>query len=171
VGRPAPEGPGGLWAPDRAYLRRPPGWLFHGSLAACAAVLVYDVSAPGGGFVFALLAGLGLVVGAVVWLVRLVAYWRASTRRRPVPWPDAVRLLLCPVALVALAGVVSADVPLEARWVLSRGGFEGVADGPLPIERPGRVGLFEVDRVEQEGAGVTFWVSGAGGMFGQAGFS
>jgi hypothetical protein len=165
------EGSGGLWAPDGAYLRRPPGWLFYGLLAACAGLLVYDVSGPGGGFVFALLAALGLVLGAVVWLVRLLAYWRASRSGNRVRSADAVRLVLCPLALLALWGLVSADVPLEARWALSRGGFDDVADGPVPADRSRRVGLYQVDRVEQEGAGVTFWVSGAGGMFGGAGFS
>lgn len=137
------------------------------------AVLVWDVSVPGGGFLFALLAGCGLLALAAAWLVRALAHARARMsggQERRGSWRDVARFMVCPLALAAVWAAVAADVPLEARWALSRGAFEDVVDEP-GAEGAGRLGLYSVDRVEREGSGTTFRVSGAGGMSGEAGFS
>jgi hypothetical protein len=144
-------------------------WLF---------VILWSLSVPGFDFFLLIGAGMALLLALLLWVLRLVMQiidWAEERAAR------IGRLLVSP-ALVAAAFVAAcAHAPLEARFALSRHAFDDYvashADGTptasnrwIPLEAPGRLGLYELDYAYQVGNAVILYES-TGALFNDAGFA
>lgn len=127
--------------------------------------LLWGLSSPAAAFPLTVASGLVVLLAGAVWGTAVVVVgWRwLRARQRPT---RAGWLLVAP-ALVVVAGSLGAvDVPLRARFALSRGALEDVVEGE---DRTGRAGLYRVTHVSEEGDGVYLEVEG--GFFVDGGFA
>ncbi|MFZ0322815.1 MAG: hypothetical protein WAN48_01655 [Actinomycetes bacterium] len=135
----SPDLPRRLGAPRR--------W-FHGALFLVCLAVCWAASVPGGLVLPFLLAVVGLLILGVVWLVRLIL-WLMS-KQRPL-WP----FLIAPAVVLLLVGLVWFDVPLRARFELSRPAMTAfVQDHSTEVGGSQRVGLYEVIGWKSRGAGM-----------------
>lgn len=67
-----------------AFTRDPPGWAFHGVVAAGMAGFLYAVSFPGIAFFLAGVSSATLLAVAVLWVVRALGFRSARRRREEV---------------------------------------------------------------------------------------
>jgi hypothetical protein len=150
------------------FLDRPPGVAFHLALAVPLVVLLVAGSVPAGDFGIAVLGVLALMVAGVTWLLRGIAYVDARRRGRAQGDP---RWFLVGPAVAALTAVVAAvELPLQARWALSRNAFEDALQ-ETPVEADGRIGLYDVSSVRAHGDATVFHVAASGFMFESGGFA
>jgi len=115
--------PGGVRASLRAWLLRPPGWVFHLSLALLVALTLTWASVPGGSvphlaylFAWPLLA--------LVWTLRVTLRNLLALRLPPgaTATADPFRLWILGPALMGLTLLaVGLEWPLRTRFALSRG--------------------------------------------------
>ena len=133
-----------------------------GLLGALVCTTLYAVSAPGWYFELTL-----AVVGA--WIL-VLAGWVVSVgvralRRRSLFVLEAADFVT-PALVPLVWALVHFDVPLHARYRLSRGAMDAAAK--TVVVRPKRataihrIGLWPTDRVERIPGGMRFTVSGAG---------
>lgn len=156
---------------------RPPGWLFHGVLAATLLFLLWASSSPGGLF-FGWFYGLPFLwVLGLVWLARSVVYDRSRRKRIASGNPRA--LLFAPCLVVIAACLVFVNVPLRVRWTVSRPSFQQVVDTAAPAasdegwHRIGglqRLGLYDVTEVYKVRDAVIFYEA-SGGFIDDTGFA
>lgn len=144
------------------------------TVACC--VLLYGASSPRPGLGFGLI-GTGLVILlwlsiAAVGLVALILYIAALLQRRVRPgsmhwW----RWSIAPALAVATFAAVSLDVPLHARFEMSRGAFEEVVRDTRRNPDAGRfeggwvtrrIGAYTVQNVDEVNGIVHFTVARAG---------
>lgn len=173
--RPDPRTPGDTSGGGR--LLRPLRWTFLLALALVLAGWAWAFSLPVPAFLPSVALFLGLAVLGVVWLALLAhAITRLAQRR---PYERVWWLAIAPAAVVVTAGLLVADVPLQARWQLSRPAFEEVADGAAPglartetrpLEDGGRIGSYQTWMAYQQGEAVIFHVRG-GGFIDDSGFA
>ncbi|QGG96015.1 hypothetical protein [Actinomarinicola tropica] len=157
------EGSGGRAAavadrePTLTY--RPPGRLYHSVLLVPVILLLYAFSSPTV-HLFALLLSLWtLGCMAVVWVVRMSLFLWGSRRRGAVEgrrWAVAG-----PVVALLTSMALNAELPLEARWMMSRADFDVAAAAALEggdgrTELPDRLGWYELTDVEVVGGQVVF---------------
>jgi hypothetical protein len=144
----------------RSRWRQPPGRLFHAALVLPALGLLWSHSVPGFAF-FLWFGSVGLLfVGAVVWGVRLLMYALAKRRRHAEG--RARWFLLAPAAGVVALALIVADVPLKARWALSRSDFAAVVDeafeeGDFASTEDQRIGLYNVTHLYRQGEAIIFY--------------
>lgn len=142
------------------WWRRPPGRLFHLLLVPLALIWLWSWSVPGLNFLLWIPSVWALGVGALVWGVRLLTYVVASVRGEPTSggrW-----FLLAPACGVLALGLVIADVPLKARWAISRADFEEVVDEALADDdhrsvEHRRLGLYIITLVYRQRDAVIFY--------------
>jgi hypothetical protein len=145
----------------------PPGKVLLPLVALPALVMLYDSSMPGGGPFELVLLGMGLAYGTmIVWVARFVVALfrsdgRAMLRRHWMRWTAA------PVMAVAVIGLVSADLPFEARFALSESGLESlartVASSPASTDHPDQwAGLYSLTSIDRTEDGARFLISGTG---------
>jgi len=135
--RPEPVVEAGRDASRRPALwQRPPGLVFHLSLLLPAALLLLGPSYPSNASNIAATPNLtrfATVVSApfvAVWVVRIATYLWALRNRCSAG--SASWLLLAPAVLVIVVATAATDLPLRARFALSRSAFESVvADSPV----------------------------------------
>lgn len=135
---------------------KPPRWWFHGLLALPTAGLLWAGTQPGGGGD----AGSGwlllVLIFALCWSVRLVAF--AVCQFRVSAW-----FVLAPLAGLLVGVALDADVPMKARWSLAQDDFGGAVEASAPggegVRLPGRIGTYRVLAVERVSGGVRFTTS------------
>jgi hypothetical protein len=149
------------------FLDRPPGVAFHLALAVPLVVLLVAGSVPAGDFGLALLGVLALLVAGVAWLLRGIAY--VDARRRGRAQGDPRWFLVGPAAAALTVVVAAVELPLQARWALSREAFEDALQ-ETPVEADGRIGLYDVSSVRAHGDATVFRVADAG-FFESGGFA
>lgn len=158
--------------PIRRLPARPPRWLFHLVLVTLTVVLLSAFSVPGFGLPAFVISIELLVVAAVVWLVRLVAFVRIQ---RTWSWWFA----LAPVGGLLVLALVMTDAPFNARWAVSRGAFQAtVADLPQAaavtewerVDVPARLGAYRIDRAYRVPGGILFYEATGSGSA-DAGFA
>jgi hypothetical protein len=159
--------------PVQALRQRPSRALVgHLLLVLPALLLLWAESTPGVMF-FAWVGAIGaLLVPSVVWFVWLV---RRVRRRRWSWWLPVAPAGGCLVLALVLAGA-----PLDARWAVSRGAFAAQvksfpaapvgAQDWVPMDVPGRLGLYHVTAAYRVPGGVVFYESN-GALFDDAGFA
>ena len=118
--------------------------------AVVAAVLLYSLSVPGVDFWWFLAASALLLSAGIVCGFLLLQYVVRRVRGHRPPFPRYLALML--VLAVSVAGAALADLPLRARFELSRASFDEhvqdvltAADG-VPTDRE----LFELDAAQQD---------------------
>lgn len=162
----------GAWIAELATAA--PGWKFHAALVPVGIAVLYAYSVPGSAFLVLLIV-FWLILGALaVWLVRLVAFFVGRMRGRSAG--SSKWFVLAPVGALILGLLLWADVPLRARWELSRGDFEKAAravqrgefHGDLSDSR--RLGLFTVTDIQPVRTGVLFYEA-TGDFLDDAGFA
>ena len=126
-------------------------------------VLVVFGSQPDGGGLLIVVVLMALLVCGAVWFaagIIQVVLRRSDRRVMRSRWFLLAPALVVPVMVLQVAGV-----PLDARWRASRPAFEHVADQAVPgwspeearpLEHDGRLGLYSVSRVYQQGDAVIF---------------
>ncbi len=154
------------------WWRGPGGW-FHLLVAVAVVAWLWSWSVPGTQFLVMISSSLVLAVGVGLWGIHFVAF--VVARRRGRPTSGAPRFLLAPVAGTIALALVAANVPLDARWSLSRSAFRDVAEDALQDDDylstdDRRIGLYTVDDVYSQGEVVIFSIR-AGGFIGPAGFA
>lgn len=160
---------------------RPPGWILHLIHLAATVMLLASTSVPGSMFDLAIASSALLSCTSLVWAGRTVLYGIARIRGRASG--RAASLLVVPLVWLVAAGLIVADVPLRARWALSRGAFEdAVADiGPADrdgavsgdwhaVDVPGRIGLYDITAAYTVDEGVIFYEPN-GAFIDDAGFA
>lgn len=143
--------------------RRPRGISLAWYLVVAGAVVLSlaSVSVPGGYFVLQL----GLFYGwAAILVGAVVAYLLSAIRRRtPKPRLGHTVPVIAFVLTVVLAVV---QVPLLVGYFVSAGSMNALmreaARDPKSFDKPGRVGVWSVERVESYKGGVRFLVKGTG---------
>jgi hypothetical protein len=151
----------------RALFRQPPRLVFHLAVVPLALLLLYALSFPGVSFLALAAAGLGLFAAAALWSVRVLTYVLAL--RRGTAGGSPGWLLVAPLGGLLLFALVLADVPLRARWAVSKPAFERVASGGA-FDGPARLGTYDVVSLDREGAAVVF-TEATGSFFDDAGFA
>lgn len=146
-------------------------------LAGLLVLVLWAFSTPLPSVFLGLVTMVALVAWGVIWAIgAVVTVVRLARRRRVRRWRW---LVVASVLVTVTAVLVATDVPLHARWGMSRGAFEDAAaqaDPDLPRSRTrdlgvdGRLGLYDVWSVEQTGEAVVFAVDG-GGLFQESGFA
>ncbi len=155
------------------FWRRAPGALFHVAVGLLALSLLWVHSEPGVDLLPWITVVLLSCLLALVWAVRLLTFLLALTRGRSAG--SALAWLPAPaVGLVVLVLVVT-GVPLQARWTISRPAFDAVVEQHLRgveqvPERPGRLGLYRIDRVDDVDGALLFF-EGEIGALGASGFA
>lgn len=104
---------------------RPPGWLFHGLLAAATVTLLWADSVPGSMREWELVGWFVWFCFAVTWLVWLVLHVGVPPR---LSW----WFLVAPLMFVVLVSMLVAHIPLKARWAGSHDAFDA-ALARIPI--------------------------------------
>jgi hypothetical protein len=163
----------GSGARARIGWKRPPGRLFHLALVLPALGLLWSHSVPGLAFLLWFASVALLFLGAVVWGVRLLAY--ALARHRGRAEGRARWFLVAPIAAVVVLVLIVADVPLRARWSVSRSDFEAVVADAMKDEdyssvESQRIGLYDITLIYRQGEAVIFY-EGNGVLFDDAGFA
>jgi len=162
-------------ARDETFLWTPP--LVPGRLAVALTIIAalwscWIVSSPGeeaGFYSFIALYCVWLTLG-LMWLVRAVVGVLAGlvllARRQPVDPRLVLRFTAQPLIVLAVWLLVDTDIPLRARFEVSRGSFEHHAAAILAgRESPRSVHAaraYSILRVEREGSTVTFFTNDAG---------
>lgn len=146
--------------PARSWWQRPPGWLFHLALVPPALGLLWSHSVPGFAFFLWSSSAALLFLGAVVWVLRLLA--SAFAKRRMRVGGGARWFLIAPAAGALALSLIVADVPLRARWSVSRSDFEAVVEEAMEDEdyssvASQRLGLYDVPHVYRQGEGIIFY--------------
>ncbi len=162
----APDTAGRLW-------RRSPRWLFHVALVPPTLGLLWSCSVPGFAYFLWLGSAALLAVGAFIWAARSISYLVARRRGRSdgrTSW-----FLVAPVAGLLVLALILIDVPLRARWAVSRSGFETVVQEAKKDESFSsignqRVGLYQVLHVYSQGEAVIFYEK-TGAFSDDAGFA
>lgn len=151
--------------------RGPPRWWFHVVLVPPTGWLLWSTTLPGtelGALVLSLGA---LLVLALSWGVRVLTYAAYPDRRpRSRRW-----VLVAPALALAVMTALVVDLPLRARWALSRSAFEDAADragrsGQAPEQLLGPIGSYDVIAIEVVDGAVFFHVLG-GGLVDDCGFA
>jgi hypothetical protein len=143
-----------------------PGLPLIGSLTALGFLLLYAVSFPGTGPLWALPALLVFFVLGLVWFVRLAsalfsAERRTGVRRNLLRWA-------APLIIVTLVFTMSAvGEPKKSRFALSSESFEKVARSAVAGSTnwkmgTGTLGLFDISWAERHGTTVRFALAGGG---------
>lgn len=152
---------------------RPPGAVFHAFASAATMTLFVAMSLPAAHLFMFMVAGFGLVGAALVWLVWLVVFvvWRLRGR----PTRRARWWFVVPVGAVVAWSLLAFDVPLRARWAVSRADFnQAVAlvqrDPARAEELEGQIGWYSINSIQVVDGGVLFdeWT---GGFFDDSGFA
>lgn len=154
--------------PSPRLWQRPPGLVHTGLCGACALVLLWDASNPGGStFLLAIVALLALVVLAGIWVLRLVAYLVAVSRH--VAAGTWWWWLVAPVGGLVFAILLAASVPLHLRWRASEPAFdrraERLLDDDPTNDGVGRSGLYEVTLAERDDQGRATFTIRSDGFF------
>jgi hypothetical protein len=152
---------------------RPPGRQFHLMLVAPALMFLWSLSVPGSHFFLLLLSVLLLGIGVLVWTWRLMAYGLSRWRLRRTAHPGW--FLVAPLCGALLAGLTVANVPLKARWALSRPAFDGaveeiIAEDVHRMTGSERLGLYSISRFDRHGDAIFFYEQ-SGGFLGISGFA
>lgn len=156
---PPPAGAIGRGGRVFPWIAAPPRWTFHGVVAVPTLWLLWTASDPrGGGFLVWVAMGLALLVAAGVWCVLALAWVIARIRGSAVgSWRW---LVVAPVCGLLFVGLLRADVPLRARWLGSLPALDRIAAADVaatdsteiaPIEVPGLVGTYRVERASRVG--------------------
>ena len=141
---------------------------------AGAVMGLWSRSLPAGAFFLAIGAMLTWLFAGVLWLV--LAVIRALDGRKHRPSVVSIRSLVVAATLVASTGALSvADVPLRARWSVSRSAFEEVvADAATDPQAeptvPDRLGAYRVSDVDRHGDATVFTIP-TSGIFTTSGFA
>lgn len=137
-------------------------------LVAALGAGVWAASLPGVAVGLGLLAVAATWCAGVAWLLDLI---RSTLRHRRGQAAGLRWLLVAPALVLGTAGLVVADVPVEARFRLSRGAFDEVADRVEAgtAHDGGRVGLYRTEPAFAEGGGV--FVPVDGGALATSGFA
>jgi hypothetical protein len=135
--------------------------------------MLWAWSYPGGDFFLFAMASLVLGCFALLWILKLLA----AVQRRDRAW---IWFAVAPMCGVAVLALLVADVPLQARWALSRGAFEDVAESAIApaggssswaeVNVPERIGLYDVVSAVRVPQGVIFWEA-TGNFMDDAGFA
>jgi hypothetical protein len=171
---------------DTPALDRPPGRVLAAAIGALLLILVVSTSVPGWLFVGWFLGGGLLAVLLLLWLVRFTGAASAARRASRTPPADGggpppgswrgPAVLAVPVLLVLAGALVVLDVPLRARWQLSRPAFDDAVTGAMgspdavPVRDGRTIGLYRVDAATRFGDAVVF-TDADGGFFGGGGFA
>ena len=133
-----------------------------GLFGALVCTTLYATSVPGWYFFLSLVVLGAWVLVGLGWIVSIGA--RALARRSLFVLSPAV--FVAPALAVVVAALVWFDVPLHARYRLSRPAMDAAARKvvahPEQARRMHRIGLWPTDRVEPIRGGMRFAVSGAG---------
>lgn len=149
------------------WFQRPPRWVFHIILIVPTVVLLIAASVPGTMFFLSILALWVFVIGALLWLVRVVLY--ASARVRGRAGGSAIWCFVAPVAGCVVLLLLVTDAPLRLRWAGSHSDFaRAVEDAPFAVDR--HLGSYEVTSAVRAGNGVLFWEAN-GAFLDYAGFA
>lgn len=150
-----------------------PGWRFHTLALLVPLAVLWAASVPGVNFF--LLMGAMYVAGllGLIWLVRLVAWWRTSDRFGSArPW-----ITMPVIALATLAALLSIafDIPVKARFAIAQETFDAVVANMPPrsdfyFSDDLWVGGYRITGVYQSGDGVIFREA-TGALFQDAGFA
>ena len=158
---------------DWFFWRRAPGALFHVAVGLVSLSLLWVHSEPGVDLLpWITVALLGCIL-VLVWAVRLLTFLLALTRDRSAGSPLA--WLAAPAVGLVVVVLVVAGIPLQARWAISRPAFDAVVEqrleggGRVP-GHPGRLGLYEIGRVDDVGGALLFF-EGDDGALGASGFA
>jgi hypothetical protein len=140
-------------------------------LGGLAIITLIAFSLPGGYFFVALVALWAWLILGAIWAARLIGMVviRRISGRGTWTWA----WLVAPLIVVATAAVIQLDGPLVLRFRLSEPAMTRFAKRTLDKTSPGspgRIGLYEVDRVETFDGGLRFTVAGTGFIDG-AGFA
>lgn len=154
-------------APLPARSASPPRWWFHGALAIATLVMLWSQSTPGFDIRWAFAGLVMWFVLGVIWLVRLILCLVGGGRPR---W----WLLVAPAMAVAMIVMIVADLPLKARFELSRADFDtAVAALPTDVRSntgPGRIGSYEITSWRRTADGLIL-NEGNGDFMDDAGFA
>lgn len=134
-------------------------------LGAALLGVLWGLSSPSPPFLLTMACGLVVLAAGGVWIVALGAIGLRWLRER-VAHSRPGWLLVAPVLVVATVGLLWSEVPLRARFALSRGALEDVVHGE---DRTGRVGLYEVEEVWRADGAVLIEVEG--GFLASGGFA
>jgi hypothetical protein len=141
-----------------------------GLLGALVCATLYATSVPGWYFFLTLVALGAWVLVGLGWVLSIGA--RAIRLRSLFVLSPAE--FVAPALAVAVAALVWLDVPLHARYRLSRSAMDAAATKvvahPEQARDMHRIGLWPTDRVERIRGGMRFVVSGAG-LFDAQGFA
>ncbi|GAA2897025.1 hypothetical protein GCM10010517_62060 [Streptosporangium fragile] len=160
----APETDRKLPPLTRALVGPPGRWLLPG-FALTGLLLLYGSSIPGGHFLAQLLGGSLVLILGCGWVSRFVvgllrADGRSGLRRHWVRWAAA------PAMVAAVAALIGAGAPMDARFALSEASMErlarAVSAGTHTGDGEGWVGLFPVSSVDRVEGGVSFTLEDVG---------
>ncbi len=144
----------------RRLLDRPMGRVFNGAIGVMAAVTLLAFSPPGGYFLAIIVLFWVWLVAGITWLARFI--WIVLVRRTKGRWAS---WFFAPVVVTVSALAIHLNGPFLVRFQLSEPAMTRFAKQALVQQAPttpGRIGLWEVGRVETFDGGVRFTVAGAG---------
>ena len=154
-------------------ISRTPGWPLTACTAAFCALLVLGASAPGGDLLPVAIGVSGAGALTLLWFVRLILWWHASADDKGVR--GFLRQSSVPLMVLVTAAVVATNIPIQARWFMSRGAFEAfaptvpVGGGQTQSVAKRWVGLYEVTSTRRVNRDIVLTVNS--GNFGEAGFA
>ena len=133
-----------------------PGWYVNGWLLIGLLLIVWSASSPGGSF-SALWAWLLVPVLFLSWLVRFI--WKLVRDRRQLG--DLSRWFIVPAMVAVVIVVLTLDLPLRARFAVSRSAFDEVVAAAPPSEDsdfspPLSIGLYRFTSVYRDGDAIIF---------------
>ena len=132
------------WRERLRFWEHPPGPVFHALLVPLGLALLWNASLPGDDFLLIMVVTFLVVLAAVVWAVRVLAF--IATRRRFSWW-----LVVAPVAGLVVLSLDVTNLPLRARFQLSRTAFDRSATASSPeTEARQRIGLYTIQWVSDE---------------------
>lgn len=142
-------------------------------LALAALALIWSQSVPGDDLLWLMIGLAGWLVMGIIWLVRLILCLEGGGRPRR--W-----LAVAPVMAFAVLAMIVADVPIKARFELSRADFDAAvaqipsdtrSSGDSSSEATGRIGSYEITSWWRARDGVILNEANGSGMANDAGFA
>lgn len=154
--------------------RRPPGLIFHLAMAVGALLALFALSVPLASFAPSSFAVLILVPGAVIWTARAVTHLVARNHGRALG--HTFWLAVAPIGAVLTLAIAAADLPLRARWALSRDAFEDAVaevqrDPDDEFDWDRRIGLYDIGHTWKEGDAILFTEATGGFLLTSGGFA
>ena len=159
-------------SPDREL--SVPGRLFHAQLAVPTIVLLWAWSYPGGHALLIVAAGCWILASAIAWAAWGLPHLATSVRTQ------ARSFAVAPIAGLLVVILLVADVPLRARFELSRSDFDAAVatvaeagrgdDEWHGVDAPESIGTFAIRSAHRTGDSIIFFEE-TGSFLYSAGFA